>query len=523
MAHPAEDERLADRNQLQRRLDGPELARVAPHLPPEVLHRLIRQAGLERCVDLVEALSREQLTAVLDLDLWHAPLPGGAEELDADRFGEWLETLVGRDAATAARVLAGWDRSLVVTGLSRYVRVFDPGVLMPTAATDDEPGDNGLFTSDGAAAEVGGYVVQARRGDAWDAIVELLLELSADDAECFHALMDGCRRLSDAGRERDGLDELLDAPDQHVHDVTVDRDDRREGRGFSTVTDARAFLALARQRRPTSQPNPVAAAWMRRSEAETGDAAREPIDHPSLPQGTDRRAASDLFPERLRARLGAGPGWNGEPGGLQPLMENVLERHPDLGLGRGRELAFLANTLVAGCRIQSRSFTPAEASQAVVATCSLGLLRQPHPPGIDYLVGHDLVALFEEGWAALHREVSVFVAQGLLAWLRRLRTGDSDTLAGLNGLQRSLETHLAAGTPWLACEALDVLAGLDTPAWYGLLGLLSECPVIPDAVTATVERRASRIDPNAFAFIATDADIDAVRSFMARVPALLAG
>ena len=104
MAHPAEDERLADRNQLQRRLDGPELARVAPHLPPEVLHRLIRQAGLERCVDLVEALSREQLTAVLDLDLWHAPLPGGAEELDADRFGEWLETLVGRDAATAARV-----------------------------------------------------------------------------------------------------------------------------------------------------------------------------------------------------------------------------------------------------------------------------------------------------------------------------------------------------------------------------------------------------------------------------------
>ena len=96
-------------------------------------------------------------------------------------------------------------------------------------------------------------------------------------------------------------------------------------------------------------------------------------------------------------------------------------------------------------------------------------------------------------------------------------------LAGLRGLQRSLETHVAAGTPWLARDALDVLAVLDVPAWSGLLGLLSECPIIPDAVTAIVERRTSRVDPSAFAFVATNADIDVVRAFMARVPQLLAG
>src|SRR4029453_6173611 len=105
MSHPAEDDRLADGQPLPRPLDGPERARVGPHLPPEVLHRLIRQAGLDRCVDLVEVLSREQLTAVLDLDLWHTPFRGGGEQLDTDRFGEWLEALVGRDAATAARVV----------------------------------------------------------------------------------------------------------------------------------------------------------------------------------------------------------------------------------------------------------------------------------------------------------------------------------------------------------------------------------------------------------------------------------
>ena len=82
--------------------------------------------------------------------------------------------------------------------------------------------------------------------------------------------------------------------------------------------------------------------------------------------------------------------------------------------------------------------------------------------------------------------------------------------------------QLAARTPWLARDALDVLATLDTPAWHGLCGLLSECPVIPDVVTAIVERRTGRVDANAFTFIATATDLDAIRAFMARVPALLA-
>jgi hypothetical protein len=523
-------DRATDGQRLQRVLEGPELATVAPHLPPEVLHRLIRHAGLEQCVDLVEALSHTQLAAILDLDLWRAPLPGADEELDANRFGEWVEALVGRDAAAAARVIARCDRSLVVTGLSRFIRVLDPGVLEPTESTDDERRDNVLFVPDGLTAEVGGYLVQARREDTWDAILGLLVELSAGDAECFHALMGGCRRLSDAGREQDGLDDLLDAPEQLVHDVTLDRGDRRDARGFSTTADARAFLAIARQRRSRSHVNPIAAAWIRRDDEGSRPPAPDPPSPPSAlePAVADTLdeiarvlAADDLIPERPRALLGAGGA--GDPGGLQPLMEHLRERHPDLCLARGQELAFVANALAAGCRLQSRSFTPREASEAAAATCSLGLLRQPAPAGVDYLVGHDLIEIFEDGWAALHREVSLFAAEGLLAVLRDVRIGESDTLAGLQELQRSLEVHLAAGTPWLAGDFLEVLAVLDTPAWSGLLGLLSECPIITDAVTAIVERRTGRVDPIAFTFIATDADIETVRSFMGRVPELLAG
>lgn len=476
---------------LQRVPAAADLARAVPHLAPEALHRLIRRAGLEQGVELVEAATDAQLAAVLDLDLWDAPQPGQDEAFDADRFGAWLEHLVDRDAAAAARVVARLDRALVVTGLSRHIRVFDPGVLEPTAQTDDERVESGLFATDGLTAQIGGYLVQARRDDAWEAIVGLLVELSHEDEALLHALMRGCRRQSDGEREHDDLDGLLEAREQVLHDVGVDRDDRRAGRGFSGSADARAFLALARQR-------------------------------PSLGRRR-RRVAERPLSEREGVLAASGPAARREPDGLQPLMEYLLERHRDLCLRRGEELAFLANTLVAGCPLRSGSFTPRQAAEAVRATCALGLLRQPVRPGIDYLVEHELKALFEDGWAAVYREVSVFVAERLLATLRRVRSGASDTLDGLRALRRSLETHLAAGTPWLAQEAMDVLAGLDTPAWHGLLGLMGEYPVIPEVVSAIVERRAGRVDPNAFAFIATDADIGVVRTFMARLPALLAG
>jgi hypothetical protein len=509
--HRPDGDRASDRQQLQRLLEDSEPASVATHLAPEVLHRLIGRAGLEQCVDLIGALGSRQLTAVLDLDLWGSPLPGADEVLDTDRFGEWVEALVGRDAATAARVIARCDRSLVVTALSRIIRVHDPGVLEPTESTDDERPDDVLFVADGPTAEIGGYIVQARREGPWDAVVALLVELSTGDADCFHVLMGGCRRLSDEGRELDGLDDLLDAPEQILHDVTLDRDRQREARGFSTAADGRAFLATARQGRPwRGHVNPIAAAWFRRDPGEDG---REPIARVL--------AADHLSTGSPGALIETGDA--GDPGGLQPLIEYLRERYPDVYLARGRELAFVANALVSGCRLQSRSFTPREASRAAAATCSLGLLRRPAPPGVDYLVGHDLVGIFEDGWAALHREVSLFVAEGLLAVLRRVRTGESDTLAGLHELRQCLETQAAAGTPWLARDGLDVLAAIDTAAWHGLLGLLSECPVIPDAVAAIVERRTGRIDPSAFTFIATSAHIGAVRAFMARVPELLAG
>ena len=125
-------------DRLARVLDSPSLARVVPHLPPEALHQLIRYRGLEACGELVTSATPAQLTALLDLDLWRPPRPGRDERFDIDRFGEWLDLLADIGESAAARTIAALDANVVVAGLSRYVRVFDPGIFEPTAQSDDE-------------------------------------------------------------------------------------------------------------------------------------------------------------------------------------------------------------------------------------------------------------------------------------------------------------------------------------------------------------------------------------------------
>src|SRR5438874_3401260 len=141
-------------HRLARLLDTRFLARVVPHLAPETLHQLIRYRGLDACGELVTSATPAQLTCLLDLDLWrHAP-PGRDEQFDVDRFGEWLEVLVNTGDSVAARTVAALDKDVVTVGLSRYVRVFDPGIFEPTAQSDDEPMDRHEAMREGDSMDV---------------------------------------------------------------------------------------------------------------------------------------------------------------------------------------------------------------------------------------------------------------------------------------------------------------------------------------------------------------------------------
>src|SRR5207248_1977580 len=158
-----------------------------------------------------------------------------------------------------------------------------------------------------------------------------------------------------------------------------------------------------------------------------------------------------MMPGRPRALLGAA---DEDPRAarlpfLRRLMEFALHHDEAAYFTRNRELAFLANTLLAGCSVQSRPFTPQEASDAAASICNLGL------------------------------------------------------------------------ECWPARDATDVLAMLDMTAWVSVLGLLDECPILPAALTAVLERRTTSVSPTAFEFISTTAQIGDIRLFMRTLPGVL--
>ena len=149
------------RSSIAQLLEAPEFVALVPRLPPETLHALVRHGGLEACGDLIAAATPAQLMSVLDLDLWRHAHVGHDDQFDAHRFGEWLELLAETGARVSARIVAGLDEDLVVAGLSRHIRVFDPAAIArPASIEDDEPSDAGAIPHDGPECEIGGYLVR---------------------------------------------------------------------------------------------------------------------------------------------------------------------------------------------------------------------------------------------------------------------------------------------------------------------------------------------------------------------------
>jgi hypothetical protein len=125
------------------------------------------------------------------------------------------------------------------------------------------------------------------------------------------------------------------------------------------------------------------------------------------------------------------------------------------------------------------------------------------------------------GWSVLYQDVSVFVANQLISLLDDVRSVDVDIERGFVALRRTLAKQRDAGTPWLARDAADVLALLDMTAWTSVLGLLDECPVVPEALAAILEGRTTPVSPTAFDFISTAAQIGDIQRFMRKLPDVL--
>ena len=207
---------------------------------------------------------------------------------------------------------------------------------------------------------------------------------------------------------------------------------------------------------------------------------------------------------------------------IQAQMQFARDRDPVACSTRIAELAYLANTIVAGCSIQARALASQEALQAAVAVCNLGLENWPSQPlPDDFLVEHDLVSVFQVGWTVLYESVCMYSAERLIEILVGLRSDDRAIQAGLRALRMEMKKHWKAGTPWKAREALDVVTILDMPAWATLLGLIDEFPVIHAGISASRDSRARAISASAFEFISENSQIASVHDFMQSLPDIL--
>ena len=483
------------------------------------MHRVIGAYGLEDCAELVAHATPAQLSRVLDLDLWRPARAGRDDQFDAERFGLWIEVLVDAGADLAAEKLSHLPIEQLIAGFAHHARVFDIAAIAAYETSDGERIEP-RAPDDALDCDVGGYHVVARREDAWQAIVAVLLSLDTHHRARFDELMSALRALSNSGRERDGLDALLGAADQMMLDAASERERRRRKQGFASPADARAFLQMSRCVRAgvVPPPNPLARAYFRSIDMST---AFDESDTPKA--GTDADVMelltqAGVVPQQAPQGLLTGDHDSSfdRLSDLHHHMRLVFERDQAAFEERHAELAYLANALMAGCSIQSRPFTAKEASDAAAAACNLGLGRSALPDG--YLLGHDLIGIFQIGWTALHEEVGMYAAQTVIDLARRMRSDDTHVKSGLRTLRIAMRRQVQAGTPWRAEPSLDVIAMLDQPAWAALTALIAECPVIHDALTASLSRRARAIDPHGFTFIASNADIATVREFMASLP-----
>ncbi len=543
-----------ERDPLVRIAETPHLARAVAHLPAELLHDVIRRCGLEAAGELLMLATAQQLAAVFDLDLWRTERRG-EERFDPARFCDWLDVLVESSVSGAARKVAEMDPDLAAAGLALQIAVFDPAVL--SASTDEDDGDVEVSAAGpgGVRCDVGGYAVVGRRSDSWDTIIGLLMALSQEHPESFHRLMRRCRRLSNSEPEVDGLHDLLTESEQVLFDLKIARERRREQQGYVTPPQARAFLDSSRQLRfeQDDQPpaSPIYTAYLREvrwSDESQRDQEASSLSEPGAPaasESTSARAAvavlleAGIVPTQPVALLSGPQEDKAALARLQELMRFARDRDYAAAALRTQELAFLANVLRAGCSVQDRALTTREAFDAAAATCNLGLenwprrwlARSPPPPAAqgttplpdDFLVHQDLVAVFQAGWAVLHTDVVMFVAEQLLATLAAVTCSDREIDLGLRVLRRELKKHWRAGAPWQARGSLDVLASLDMAAWAAVAGLIDELPVVLSNVSASAASRPLSVSTSAFEYIADNSQIAQVRAFMERLPGTLSG
>ena len=505
------------RELLRHILDTPELPAVIQRLDAEVLTKLIRHVGLEDSAEIVSLATAEQLKGVLDEDLWHSKAPGLDETFDSERFGLWLEIMMESGSAFAACKVMELDEDLVALGLCGLVLVLDLHDPILRFGRDEYTDDPIVEKAlDGSLnMEFDRYLVISKNESSWDAICALMAALNELDYETMVRLLNRCCWASgEEIEENGGLYHVLTDGEMLEEDVSSERKERREKKGFVTPTSAAVFLSQARSTALTEivaaeTIDPITGAYFRaiESEAESADRSRrgdetsekgssgsiqtKVVQLAQTIQDADELPTSD---QQLLGYDGAGS-WDH----LLPLaraMEAINQTDPNLFSQRLREFSYLSNTLISGCKFQGRAFRPKEAAEAAFSACNLGseylLLKDAKSESdrsvdlfTDLLKVHHLVKLFQVGWKILFENVALHTAKRVLEFIHQQKGGmkDPQQTREMARLIHLLRSCISSGRPWDFQDQMDDLqVFLDGGTTAAITALMQPYPTLSEVI-----------------------------------------
>jgi len=366
---------------LEHVLENPALVSAVRELPPAALGRLIDHVGLEDAAELVSLATTSQLEGVFDEDLWRAKAAGDDPRFDPARFGLWLEVLLEAGEKVVVERLCELPLDFVILAVSRLVLVVDMDELGSELGDDEdahELTDKALDSAQGEDWEE--FRLISRDPMTWDAVLAALLALDRDHHDLLRRILE---RVAAASSEyiadNGGLYDVLTSDEMLESDARAGRDDRRAARGYVAPSDARSFLALARQGLDESaERDPVTRAYFRELD-------RTPAESPKPARGRGPKQANIKRLTRLLDEATATATTVEPPaeralvttdGGslLGVALGRLGERAPLVQAERADELAYLTNVIVAGdATSDGRAFRPIEALERALALTSVGL------------------------------------------------------------------------------------------------------------------------------------------------------
>ena len=394
------------RRLLSRVLEDPRLPDRVASLHARELGRLVDKVGLEDAGELLAFATVAQLRDLFDEDLWAPSAPGDDATFDSKRFRVWLEVMLEAGDAALATKLVSLPDDLVTLAFHTAVHVVPLEALREAVEDDDDRLEKTLANA--LSEEVDAYVVVARDTEGWDAVLAALLALDRDHSDYLVGLLERCAAATLSLAEDDGLSEVLSSAETLVADAAAERADRRAKKGHLAPSDARAFLALAREGHDVGARDAITKAYFREL-----DRAALSTAHGTASERVSRALPASPALEALLAEprdtspaASLGPASGHTPS----LLERALAKlSPEVLEARADELAYLANVTAEGVVVLGRRLRPAEAVRAAMATVSLGLEVSLHEHGkksSDELAAHRLEthtadALFRKGLAHL--------------------------------------------------------------------------------------------------------------------------